>query len=91
MKEYWPLEASEENRIYTFLSCGPKGNIDMTIQFTPTEENGIFNLAFGILNRDGKMDDVIINNNGTGTKLSQQSLQLLMSSPIITRVSLSTS
>lgn len=69
MKEYWPLEVSEENRVYTFLSCGPSGNIDMTIQFTPTEENGIFNLAFGILDRGGKMDDVIINNNGDRNKI----------------------
>jgi len=69
MKEYWPLEASEENRVYTFLSCGPKGNIDMTIQFTPTEEDGIFNLAFGILDKDGKMDDTIINNNGDRNKI----------------------
>lgn len=69
MKEYWPLEAFEENRVYLFSSCGPKGNIDMTIQFTPTEEDGIFNLAFGLLDKDGKMNDTIINNNGDRNKI----------------------
>lgn len=69
MKEHWPLEVSEENRAYYFLSRGPRGNINMTIQFTPMEIDGIFNLSFGKLNENGEMDDAFVNNNGDRDKI----------------------
>lgn len=69
MKEYWPLEASEENRVYTFLSRGFRGDIKMMIQFTFIEKDEVFNLSFGKLNEDGTIDDTVANNNGDRDKI----------------------
>lgn len=69
MKEYWPLEASDENRIYTFLSRGPKGDIKMMIQFTSDIAEEVFILAFGNQKSDNTLDYIVINNNGDRNKI----------------------
>ncbi len=52
------LKAEKELTIFQFISEGPKGNVPKLIEFTETNLNGFYNLAFG--DRDeisGKLDD----------------------------------
>ena len=64
------LKAEKELTIFQFISEGPKGNIPKLIEFTETNLNGFYNLAFG--DRDhitGKLNDKVITNNNDAEKV----------------------
>lgn len=54
---------------FTFDSIGPKGVITMIVQFKQTNDPEIYNLAFGNLLPDGKVDDHTRNDNKDRNKI----------------------
>ena len=54
---------------YTFLSVGPKGEIQKVVQFLQTANPNIYNLAFGDLLPDGDIDDQVKNDNKDRDKI----------------------
>ncbi|MCY7293059.1 MAG: hypothetical protein LH615_12840 [Ferruginibacter sp.] len=66
----YQLTSDEKLSTYEFISEGPKGMILKRIQFTLINQNDIFNLAFGDINKEsGELDDIIVSNNGDGEKV----------------------
>jgi hypothetical protein len=66
--EKYDLAASSEYMEYYFTSAGRNGEIAKIIQYSYVS-HGVFNLGFGIHNRDGTMDDIAISNNGDMEKV----------------------
>ncbi|PZR37646.1 MAG: hypothetical protein DI538_11940 [Azospira oryzae] len=54
---------------FSSFSEGPKGKIIKVIQFTQTQNEDIYNLAFGNLKIDGTVDDETTNDNGDRNKI----------------------
>ena len=48
---------------YEFISIGPKGEITKRIEFTPLRKRGYYNVAFGDVMKDGKVNDTVFSNN----------------------------
>jgi hypothetical protein len=59
----YDLEVSTSEDLFEFVSSGPKGTIEKTIQFRETERPLLYNLAFGDKKEDGSIDDGIISGN----------------------------
>jgi hypothetical protein len=68
-EKYYLTDVSENNTVFTFTSTGPRGNIDLEIQFALTAAPNVFNLAFGNKKPNGEIDDSIINNNSDRNKI----------------------
>jgi hypothetical protein len=66
---YNNLTATPDKFEFKFVSEGPAGKIVKMIQFTETENKGIYNLAFGNLGADGKLNDDVISNNRDRNKI----------------------
>lgn len=62
---------------YRFKSVG-KTTIVKLVDFTPTGQPNIFNLAFGDLLADDKMDDITISDNGDMSKVFATVIQIVM-------------
>jgi hypothetical protein len=61
----YELQADDVLSTYEFTSVGVKGKIVKLIQFAPTNNHKVFNLAFGDKNHhSGQIDDLVISNNG---------------------------
>jgi hypothetical protein len=60
-KGYTPTKKSTTR--YEFVSIGPKGQIKKRIEFTPLRKRGYYNMAFGDIMKDGKVNDTIYSNN----------------------------
>ena len=54
---------------YTFVSKGRQGAITKVVEFIPTSNKSILNLAFGDLKNDGTIDDTANSNNGDLVKI----------------------
>lgn len=67
--KYAPLLVSSDSLEFTFLSNGPKGEIEIVVQFNATENPVIYNLAFGNLLPNGGVDDTIKNDNKDRNKV----------------------
>lgn len=67
--KYAPLLVSSDSLEFTFLSNGPKGEIEIVVQFNATENPAIYNLAFGNLLPNGGVDDTIKNDNKDRNKV----------------------
>lgn len=48
---------------YEFVSIGPKGQIKKRIEFTPLRKRGYYNVAFGDVMKDGRVNDSVYSNN----------------------------
>jgi hypothetical protein len=48
---------------YEFISVGPKGQITKRIEFTSLRKRGYYNVAFGDVMKDGRVNDTIYSNN----------------------------
>lgn len=66
---YENLSISDNYQEYEFTSVGPKGVILKIIQFTPTQNPLIVNLAFGNKKEDGSIDDLTRNDNKDRNKI----------------------
>jgi hypothetical protein len=62
-EKYEPLLISGDALDFKFNSIGPKGDISIVVQFAPTNDPAIYNLAFGNQLPDGHIDDHIKNDN----------------------------
>ena len=63
--EHYEVEISEQEFTFEFDSEGPKGRIRKMIQFSPFENENIFNLGFGDKNLEtGDFDDAAVTDNG---------------------------
>lgn len=65
----YPLSAEPSMMVYEFVSEGPNGLIVKVVQYTETNMQGVFNLAFGDRDKTGKLDDFSISNNGDREKV----------------------
>ena len=68
-ERYTSLETSSNGSVFLFNSTGPKGEIKKIVQFSPVGSLGIYNLAFGNLKNDGRIDDSTINDNKDRNKI----------------------
>jgi hypothetical protein len=60
----YPLAAEENLKTFEFISEGPNGLIRKMVQFTPTNLQGFYILAFGDKDsKTGELDDLAISNN----------------------------
>ncbi|CAN5186189.1 hypothetical protein BH09BAC1_BH09BAC1_04790 [soil metagenome] len=55
--------------LFEFNSEGPQGVINKIVQYTETNAQGIYNLAFGDKDPNGDIDDTSISNNGDRDKI----------------------
>lgn len=66
----YPLSAEDDLTTFEFISEGPKGLIRKLIQFTQTNLQGFYILAFGDKdNETGQIDDLAISNNNDTEKI----------------------
>lgn len=66
----YELKAGRTLVSFEFISVGPKGRIKKLIQFTPTNYNNLYNLAFGNKHPEtGRIDDLAISDNGDSEKV----------------------
>jgi hypothetical protein len=62
---------------YTFISKGKKGAVTKIVEFTPTSNRLILNVAFGDLLDDGTMDDKSNTNNGDIVKVLATVIEII--------------
>ncbi|WP_276503219.1 DUF6934 family protein [Terrimonas pollutisoli] len=68
-EKYESVIASSDKLEFQFESEGPKGTIKKMVQFAQTQNEDIYNLAFGNLNKDGSIDDETTNDNKDRNKI----------------------
>jgi len=66
---YGDLKRSSNEFEYRFTSVGPKGEIPIVVQFDQRDNPIEFNLAFGVIQDDGNLDDNARINNGDRDKI----------------------
>lgn len=66
---YTGLIANEDYSIFDFTSTGKNGLINKRAEFTLTEMDNVYNLAFGDVDKDGMINDYIISDNGDRNKI----------------------
>ena len=68
--ERYQLKTSKNVKVFEFVSEGPKGRINKLVQFSETNLEGFYNLAFGDKNSvTGELDDLAISDNGDMEKI----------------------
>ena len=68
-ESYKGLKANEDLSIVDFISFGRNGAINKRVEFTPTEMDNIYNLAFGDIDENNNINDYVISNNGDRNKV----------------------
>lgn len=68
-EKYNNVAASSDKLEFQFESEGPKGKIKKVVQFAQTQNEAIYNLAFGNQNKDGSVDDETTNDNKDRNKI----------------------
>ena len=68
-EKYESLLISADSLEFKFISGGPNGEIPKVVQFMETSDPSIYNLAFGDLLQDGRVDDHVKNNNKDRNKI----------------------
>ena len=64
------LKAESSLTVFEFISEGPKGLIRKIIQFQETNQQNLYNLAFGDVNLETEeVDDLSVSNNGDSEKV----------------------
>ena len=68
--EKYALKAESSLTVFEFISEGPKGLIRKIIQFQETNQQNLYNLAFGDVNLETEeVDDLSVSNNGDSEKV----------------------
>lgn len=68
--EKYHLKSEETLTVFEFISEGSKGPIRKLIQFQPTYQEGLYNLAFGDKDpQTGDINDLAVSNNGDMEKV----------------------
>lgn len=66
----YQLTSSPDFLSFEFVSEGPRGHIVKQIQFTPLENESVYNLAFGDISpANREIDDKVVSNNGDSEKV----------------------
>lgn len=69
-KEKYHYKTEDRFEFFEFYSEGPKGIIKKVVEFQPTVQEGVYNLAFGDFNDQTKaIDDKVVTNNGDSIKV----------------------
>ena len=68
-EKYPNLAITNDHLEYHFTSVGPKGEIPKIIQFLPTRDKSVMNLAFGNKREDGSIDDMARDDNKDRNKI----------------------
>lgn len=63
------VSGSKDSLEFEFYSVGSKGEFKKVVQFSQTNDPGIFNLGFGDKLKNGEIDDLIRNNNQDRNKI----------------------
>ncbi len=66
---YHEIRVTDDYSIFDFVSVGRRGTIPKRIEFSPTDIDGFYNLAFGDIDEQGGIDDYSISNNGDRNKI----------------------
>lgn len=62
--------AREDLHLYEFTSVGPKGNVNKIVEYTRTNVEDVYNLAFGDFDENiGGIDDQVVTNNGDSLRV----------------------
>lgn len=70
MRDKYFLESDKALTIFEFVSEGLKGRIELTIQYSLTNQRSVYNLGFGAIDHEsGVIDDTVIINNGDTHKI----------------------
>ena len=67
--ESYETTISSGSKTFTFISKGPKGNFLSIVEYEIIPGQGLYNLGFGILKKDGTVDDTIVLNNEDTEKI----------------------
>ena len=69
-EDSYAFKRTSEVYHYEFYSEGPKGVIKKVVEFQPTSEDNVYNLAFGDYDDEAKgIDDKVVTNNGDSLKV----------------------
>jgi hypothetical protein len=66
---YSDIRERRDLGVFDFISMGKCGTIPKRISFIPTALPYVYNLAFGNLKEDGKIDDISVSDNGDRNKI----------------------
>ena len=70
MRDRYFLESDKDLTTFEFVSEGLKGRVELTIQYSETNQRNVYNLGFGAIDYDsGTIDDTMIINNGDAQKI----------------------
>jgi hypothetical protein len=65
----YQLKGDRSLRVFEFISEGPKGRIPKIIKYSETNEENVYNLAFGNKNVTGDIDDLTVSDNRDSEKI----------------------
>lgn len=69
-KEKYHYKTEDKFEYFEFYSEGPKGVIKKVVEFQPTLQENVYNLAFGDYDKEAKgIDDKTVTNNGDSLKV----------------------
>jgi hypothetical protein len=66
---YREIEVRDDFNAFDFVSRGKNGDILKRVIFTATNDEGVYNLAFGDVDEDNEIDDIVITDNGDRNKV----------------------
>jgi hypothetical protein len=66
---YNAVYTADDLSIFEFVSVGKRGMVRKRIEFAKTGLKGIYNLAFGNISADGRLDDKNISDNGDRNRI----------------------
>lgn len=66
---YRNLYIEDGYEAFEFFSIGKRGVAPKRIAFIPTDQEAVYNLAFGNINAEGEIDDEVISDNGDRNKI----------------------
>src|SRR5258708_32918539 len=68
-ENYPSFHIADDLSVFDFYSVGKRGKVPKRIVFMRTETTGVYNLAFGDIDENGKIDDMKISDNGDRNKI----------------------
>jgi hypothetical protein len=74
---YSGVVVTEDFSVFEFVSLGHNGNIPKRVAFEPTHWPNVYNLAFGDITDDDKIDDLKISDNGDRNKILATILRIV--------------
>lgn len=66
---YREIDATDDFDAFDFVSRGKNGDILKRVIFTATDEKEVYNLAFGDVDEDNEINDLVITDNGDRNKV----------------------